>query len=131
MALTTIPSSPSVLYGSGSGESYGFAPGTTYVFGGGGNDNFLASTSYTALYGGSVQDYAFTVSIGDGGNEFSSLRIFESDRQMVSTVMREKAHWDSDLIQIRSPQTKSWIFDPLQTLGTLFLLHLIIYQQQL
>ena len=62
---------------------------------------------------------------------FSSLRIFESDRQMVSTVMREKAHWDSDLIQIRSPQTKSWIFDPLQTLGTLFLLHLIIYQQQL
>ena len=69
MALTTIPSSPSVLYGSGSGESYGFAPGTTYVFGGGGNDNFLASTSYTALYGGSVQDYAFTVSIGDGGNE--------------------------------------------------------------
>ncbi len=69
MALTTIPSSPSVLYGSGYGESYGFAPGVTYVFGGGGNDNFLASTSYIALYGGSVQDYAFTVSIGENGRE--------------------------------------------------------------
>ena len=82
MALTTISNSPSVLYGSGNGESYGFAPGATYVFGGGGNDNFLASSNYTALYSGDVQDYAFTVAIEDNGNELlfiEDLRIGSPD----------------------------------------------------
>jgi VCBS repeat-containing protein len=82
MALTTISNSPSVLYGSGNGESYGFAPGATYVFGGGGNDNFLASSNYTALYSGDVQDYAFTVAMEDNGNDLlfiEDLRIGSPD----------------------------------------------------
>lgn len=68
MANTPITSNSTVLYGGPGGEAFSLGPGANYVFGGGGNDTFQGSSSYTALYGGAISDYAFSAAVGDDGS---------------------------------------------------------------
>ena len=82
MANTPITSNSTVLYGGPGGEAFGLGPGAKYVFGGGGNDSFQGSSSYTALYGGAISDYGFSAAVGDDGSRIlfvQDLRIGSPD----------------------------------------------------
>ena len=82
MATTPITSGSTFLYGGPDGEAYGAGPAAKYVIGGGGNDSFQGSSSYIALYGGAIGDYAFSTAVGDDGNRIlfvQDLRIGNPD----------------------------------------------------